>query len=368
MVSVSFAAVTKEHEPGRPVLRPFTLDIDDGSICCLIGPSGCGKSTALRILAGLETPTDGEVRLGRRRVNDVPTRGRGLGMVTQDVALLPTRPTEDSIGLPLALRPDVGEDERQRRVREQALALDIVDLLRRRPRQLSGGEAQLAQVARAVIARPQVLLLDEPLARIDPARRAAVRADVVRLQRLYGVTTLWVTADQGDALAVADRLAVLIDGRLQQVGPPLALYLEPRTVEVARFLGEPELGLLEATVRGVPGDLWLELAGTRCRVRTPAVARLRGGPVTVGIRPHELHRADAPAGDSADAVTVTGTVVAVEPHGHHVVARVRLGDEMVHWDRAPLGTGVGDAAELVLDPQRFHLFDPHTGVAVHHPE
>lgn len=366
MVAVAFAGVTKEHEPGRPALRHLTLDIDDGTICCLIGPSGCGKSTALRILAGLDEPTDGEVRLGRRRINDVPTRARGLGMVTQDVALLPRRPTEDSIGLPLELR-QVDVDERRRRVRDQALELDIVDLLRRRPETLSGGEAQVAQIARAVIARPEVLLLDEPLARIDPARRAAVRADLVRLQRLYGVTTVWVTADQAEALAVADRLAVLLDGRLQQAAPPLVVYREPRTVAVARFVGEPEMNLLDGHVLGVPGDLWVEVAGVRCRLRAPAAARLRGGPATIGIRPHELHPPGAP-GDGPDAAVAAGTVVGVEPHGPHVVATVALDGAAVRWDRAPFSLGPGDAVTLVLDPARFHVFDPHTGVALHHPE
>ncbi|HEU5085513.1 MAG TPA: ABC transporter ATP-binding protein [Acidimicrobiales bacterium] len=365
-MAVAFAGVTKEHEPGRAALRHLTLDIDDGTICCLIGPSGCGKSTALRILAGLDEPTDGEVRLGRRRVNDVPTRDRGLGMVTQDVSLLPRRPTEDSIALPLELRR-VDVDERRRRVHDQALELDIVDLLRRRPETLSGGEAQVAQIARAVIARPAVLLLDEPLARVDPARRAAVRGDLVRLQRLYGVTTVWVTADQAEALAVADRLAVLLDGRLQQAGPPLEVYRQPRTVDVARFVGEPEVNLLPGRVVGVPGDLWVEVAGARCRLRAPAAARLAGGPATVGLRPHELHEPGRP-GDGADAVVAAGTVLGVETHGPHVVATVDLGGTVVRWDRAPLAVRTGDHVALVLDPARFHLFDPHTGVALHHPE
>lgn len=367
MVSVAFAAVTKEYEPGHPVLRSLTLDIDAGTICCLIGPSGCGKSTALRLLAGLEEPTDGEVRIGTRRVNDVPTRGRGLGLVTQDNALLPSRPTEDSIGLPLALRADVGADERSRRVREQALALDIVDLLRHRPTQLSGGQVQLAQLARAVIARPRVLLLDEPLARVDPARRAAVRADLVQLQRLYGVTTLWVTADQAEAMAVADRVAVLIEGRLQQADPPLTVYRQPRTIEVARFVGEPEIALLAADVRGAPGDLWIEVAGTRVRARDPGIAALVGRRLTVGIRPHDLQPPGA-GQVGGDAVAVTGTVTEAEPHGRHTVATVALEDAVLRWDAAPAGTRSGDPVALVLDPLRFHLFDAHTGVAVRHPE
>ncbi|MCO8128115.1 ABC transporter ATP-binding protein [Acidimicrobiia bacterium EGI L10123] len=337
MASVAFAAVTKERE-GRAVLRSLTLDVDDGTICCLVGPSGCGKSTAVRLLAGLEEPTSGEIRIDGRRVNAVPTRDRGLGMVTQTSALLPSRPTEDSVGLPLDLRHDIDRDERRWRIDEQALALDLGDVLGRPPSTLSGGEIQVAQIARAVIARPRVLLLDEPLARIDPARRGMVRADLVRLQQLYGVTTIWVTADQRDALAVADRVAVLLDGRLEQVGAPMAVYDRPRTLAVARFFGEPEIGV----------------------VRT----RLGGRQLDVGIRPHEL-RAAAPG---AEGTRFQGTVVGVEVLGRRAVATVAVEGGTLRWDGAPVRTRVGERLDLVVDPDRVHLFDADTGVAVGHPE
>ena len=337
MASVAFAAVTKERD-GVPVLRSLTLDIDDGTICCLVGPSGCGKSTAVRLLAGLEEPTSGEIRIGDRRVNAVPTRDRGLGMVTQASALLPSRPTEDSVGLPLDLRQGIDRDERRRRIEEQALALDLGDVLRRPPSTLSGGEIQVVQIARAVIARPRVLLLDEPLARIDPARRGMVRADLVRLQQLYGVTTIWVTADQRDALAVADRVAVLIGGRLEQVGAPMEVYERPRTLAVARFFGEPEIGV----VRTLLGDRQVD----------------------VGIRPHEL-RAATPG---ATGTRFLAVVVGVEVLGRRAVATVTVDGGVLRWDGAPVTTRVGDRVELVVDPGRVHVFDPDTGVARGHPE
>lgn len=365
-MSIAFAAVTKEHE-GRAVLRSLTLDVDAGTICCLIGPSGCGKSTALRLLAGLDTPTSGEVRIGRRRVNEVPTRDRGLGMVTQAAALLPSRPAEDSVALPLDLRSDVDAEERRRRLEEQAMALGIGELLRRPPGTLSGGEAQVVQIARAVIARPEVLLLDEPLARIDPARRAVVRADLVRLQALYGVTTLWVTADQGDALAVAHRVAVLMDGRLQQVGAPMEVYLRPRTLDVARFVGEPEMGVVQAMVTDAGGRVWLDLAGHRLPVAAPAAAPLVDRTVDVGVRPHEVHPPGTRSA-SSDAVVVTAAVTGTEALGRHVVATVAVRGGVLRWDGAPTGTRVGDVIDLVVDPRRVHLFDTSTGVALHHPE
>lgn len=363
MVEVAFAAVTKEHD-GRPVLRSFTLDVDDGTICCLIGPSGCGKSTALRLLAGLEQPSSGEIRIGRRRVNDVPTRHRGLGMVTQAATLLPSRATEDSIGLPLDLRADVDADERRRRIAEQALALDIGELLRRPAGTLSGGEAQVAQIARAVIARPDVLLLDEPLARIDPARRVVVRADLVRLQDLYGVTTLWVTADQADALAVAHRVAVLLDGRLQQVGPPMDVYRRPRTLAVARFVGEPEIGVVRARVER-DGGAWLAAGGARWPAPATAVGALEGDEVDVGIRPHEL-RAAGPGAPSG--VVLAGRVTHVEARGRAAVATVAVDGGVLRWDAAPASTRPGEEVWLGFDPARAHLFDPAAGIAVWHPE
>ncbi|HSP03121.1 MAG TPA: ABC transporter ATP-binding protein [Acidimicrobiales bacterium] len=337
MASVAFAAVTMERA-GRTALRSLTLDVDDGTICCLVGPSGCGKSTAVRLLAGLEAPTSGEIRIGDRRVNEVPTRDRGLGMVTQASALLPSRPTEDSVGLPLDLRRDIDRDERRFRIDEQALALDLGGVLGRPPSTLSGGEIQVAQIARAVIARPRVLLLDEPLARIDPARRGMVRADLVRLQQLYGVTTIWVTADQRDALAVADRVAVLIDGRLEQAGPPMHVYDRPRTLAVARFFGEPEIGV----------------------VRT----ELDGREVDVGIRPHELRLATP----GTTGIRFPAVVVGVELVGRRAIATVTVDGGVLRWDDAPTSTRVGDRIELVVDPSRVHLFDPGTGVAVGHPE
>jgi multiple sugar transport system ATP-binding protein len=337
VVAVAFSAVTKEHD-GRAVLRPLTLDVDDGTICCLIGPSGCGKSTALRLLAGLDQPTSGEIRIGGRRVNDVPTRQRGLGMVTQTATLLPGRPTEDSIGLPLDLRPDIDDEERRLRIQEQALALAIGELLRRPAETLSAGEAQVAQVARAVVARPDVLVLDEPLARIDPARRAVVRADLVRLQDLWGVTTLWATADQADALAVAHRVAVLIQGRLEQVGAPMEVYRRPRTLAVARFVGEPEIGIVRIELGGRPIDL--------------------------GIRPHELR----PAASGADGLRFRAAVAAVEILGRRAVATLEVDGGVLRWDDAPVATRVGDRVEVLADLARAHRFDPATGVAVWHPE
>ncbi len=284
-------------------------------------------------------------------------------MVTQSTTLLLRRPTEDSIGLPLDLRPDIDADERRRRIEEQALALDIGALLQRPASTLSGGEAQIAQVARAVIARPDVLLLDEPLARIDPARRSVVRADLVRLQALYGVTTLWVTADQSDALAVAQRVAVLIDGRLEQAGTPMDVYLRPGTLAVARFVGEPEVGVLRARVDH--GTATLDAGGARWPVPAAALRQLTTEYVDVAVRPHDL----AAAGPAAPAgVGLAGRVTGVELTGRAAVATVAVPDGVLRWDGAPVGIRSGDEVRLVVDPGRVHLVDPARGVALWHPE
>ncbi|MFP5321553.1 MAG: ABC transporter ATP-binding protein [Acidimicrobiia bacterium] len=322
MADVAFAGISKRYGDDTWALRHLTLDVDAGTICCLVGPSGCGKSTALRVLAGLEEPTEGDVRIGSRTVTQLPTRSRGLGLVTQHHALLPGRATQDSIGLPLDLRGDVDTDERRRRIEADALALDIVELLERPAGSLSGGEAQVAQIARAIVGRPEVLLLDEPLARIDPSWRSTVRADLVRLQELYGVTTIWVTADQRDAMAVAHRMVVLLDGRLAQVGAPMEVYERPRSLAVARFVGDPEIGVVE-----VGGRL-------------------------LGIRPYELRALAEGEPPAAGEEVVAGTVVGAEPHGPWQVATVAVDGGTLRWQGAPIGVRRGDAVRLAYARDR----------------
>ncbi len=370
VVSVAFSAVAKRFGD-REVLRPFTLDVDDGTICCIIGPSGCGKSTVLRLLAGLEEPTSGEVRIGGQRVNERPTRDRRLGMVMQHQTLPAHRKARESVALPLTIH-GVPVAEIDERIRAEASTFGVADLLDRRPDQLSGGERRAVEVARALVGRPEVLLLDEPLAHLDPTRRLAIRVDLVRLHTAYGVTTIWVTADQADAMAVADRLAVLVDGRLHQVGAPLEVHDRPATVDVARFVGDPEMAIVEATVRGAPGDLWYEIGPHRFRARVPAAARYVGRSVLLGIRAHEVTLSQSGPGTDrtarADEVALVAVVTVVEPQGHRTVAELVVGPATLRSDTAPIGTRVGDHLAVTIDPGRFHLFDPHTGVAVHHAD
>lgn len=359
------SGLSKAHGT-RVLFSDVTVTLSPGRRVALVGGNGTGKTTLLEILAGEQRPDSGTV-----------TRPS-----THTVAYLPQDRTEtpDGSALDEALRGAGGIVDLARRIEElqhavaasagaehdrmlrdlgnaqtafetrggyaieaeahRVLAgLGFTDTDRRRPlAELSGGWRMRAALARILVARPDVLLLDEPLARIDPDRRAVVRADLVRLQELYGVTILWVTADQADALAVAHRVAVLIQGKLEQVGAPMDLYRRPRTLAVARFVGEPEIGVVRIEIGGRPIDL--------------------------GIRPHELR----PAAPGADGLRFRAAVVAVEILGRRAVATLEVDGGVLRWDGAPVTTRVGDRVEVLADLARAHRFDPATGVAVWHPE
>ncbi len=364
MTRIRFEHLSKEYEPGVYALAGLNLELDSGELVTLVGPSGSGKSTALRILAGLESATHGHVIIDGAVVDRVPTRLRGLGLVTQENALLRHRTARDNIALPLDLRRSETPNTRDTKIEELASELAIGHLLSRRPKQLSGGEIQAVQLARALVALPDIWLLDEPLARLDPHLRRALRSDIVRLQERREVTTLMATADQADAVAMSSRIAMLVEGRLQQVGTPAALYDTPVNLLVARFFGEPTMNVVPAHVGGPERERRYRLLGVEVPAWPEITRHYLGRELLVGFRSHDL---EAPAAVSREP-RIAAVVARIERFGSHAVAHLDAGgDERLRWSVAGRGPDVGDRVEVVVQPDRFHLFDPLTGAALWHP-
>jgi multiple sugar transport system ATP-binding protein len=364
MASIHFEGVGKVFGEGTVALEEFDLDVEDGEFIVLVGPSGSGKSTALRILAGLEDATSGTVRIGERVVNDVEPKDRDVAMVFQSYALYPHMTVQDNIGFPLRMRREEKASIRER-VRQTAGRLDIGGLLERRPRQLSGGQRQRVALGRAIVREPQVYLMDEPLSNLDAKLRVEMREYVEELHRRLDKTIVYVTHDQVEAMTMGDRVAVLRDGRLEQVDEPQALYDRPASLFVAAFIGSPAMNLLRGRLVGEGARCVLELGSRRASLpdelleRRPALMQRVGEEVVVGIRPEALSAA-GPA-----RPTLEGEVKLVESLGSEVLAHVEVDAVSVRGrvvarlePTVPVATG--ERLALVADPRRFHFFDPQT--------
>jgi multiple sugar transport system ATP-binding protein len=364
MSRIQLSGLRKDYG-GTVAVDGIDLEVADGEFLVLLGPSGCGKSTLLRMVAGLVAPSAGRVLVGDRDVTATPPRDRDLAMVFQSYALYPHLSVEANIGFPLRVR-GLRRAEVRRRVAEVAADLDLTDLLARRPKQLSGGQRQRVALGRAVVREPGAFLMDEPLSNLDAKLRTSTRAGLTALHRRLGATVLYVTHDQVEAMTMADRVALLDGGRLEQVGPPDEVYDRPASTFVAGFLGSPPMNLLdvEASVgaRGVRAvadgvDVALPDPGT---TGTPAVGGGVVRPLVLGVRPEHL---TVHAPDHPDAV-LHGHVEAVENLGSEEVARCVLGDggaTVAVRGARPIGVHAGQAVGLATDPARVHLFDPDSG-------
>jgi multiple sugar transport system ATP-binding protein len=305
MARVAFDEATKVYSGPVVALDHLTLDVADGEFLILVGPSGCGKSTALRMVAGLERISDGTISIGDRVVNDVPPKDRDIAMVFQNYALYPHMTVGKNLGFGLRRRHTPREDVRQR-VDEMSEMLGLQDLLRRRPGQLSGGQRQRVAMGRALVREPEVFLLDEPLSNLDAKLRVQMRSELKRLHDRIGVTTIYVTHDQVEAITLGERIAVLSEGVLQQVGPPQDVYDHPANVFVAGFIGSPPMNLLKGNA-----------AGGRIAVGEVEFVdrQVPDGEVLVGIRPEGLH----PVGEAFDGPVFEVSVEVVEPLGDEVL-------------------------------------------------
>jgi multiple sugar transport system ATP-binding protein len=383
--------LTKRYPSGLEAVKALSLEIGEGELLVLVGPSGCGKTTALRMIAGLEEISSGDLYIGGRRMNDVPEKDRDIAMVFQSYALYPHMTVAQNIGFSLRLS-GVPKRELKKRVQDTARLLAIENLLDRRPKQLSGGQRQRVAMGRAIIREPQAFLMDEPLSNLDAKLRVTMRGEIESLQKRLGVTTVYVTHDQVEAMTMGDRVAVLLDGELQQVDTPTEVYDRPANLFVAGFIGSPPMNLAQAPLeRGDDGPV-LNLGDTRIPIpadlaRERGLAAWTGKPVIVGIRPEDL-QGSARANGGERTATMKGKIQRVEalgatllgyfavdaeaPKGAGVIAAV--GDETL-VDAPLTGTSgtlfcatfeprtairIGDSVDVTLAVDRLHFFDPQT--------
>jgi multiple sugar transport system ATP-binding protein len=349
-VDIRYDAVSKSFL-GTEALAPLTLHVPDGTFLALLGPSGCGKTTALRLLAGLEVPSAGRIFIGERNVTHVPPRGRDVAMVFQSYALYPHLKVFDNIAYPLRVRK-VDKPERAKQVQEVAELLGLDQLLERRPRQLSGGQRQRVALARAIIRRPQAFLMDEPLSNLDAQLRLQMRVEIKRLQRELAATTLYVTHDQVEAMTMADLIAVMRHGRLQQLASPAELYARPANLFVARFCGSPPMNIVDG---GVADGRFEHATGS---VPLPNVAA--PGPAKLGFRPEHARLVEPGTPDAFG-----GEIYVVEPLGNETLVTVDLDGTLVNIrESADFASFPGDRCAVQPLPQHLHLFDDETGEAL----
>ncbi|WP_016854510.1 sn-glycerol-3-phosphate import ATP-binding protein UgpC [Halomonas smyrnensis] len=355
MATLRLSALRKTYPNGFTALHGADLEIADGELIVVVGPSGCGKSTLLRMLAGLESISDGELVIDDRRVNELEPAQRDVAMVFQNYALYPHMSVADNMGYALKNRR-VPKAERRRKVEETARLIGLEDLLDRRPKQLSGGQRQRVAMGRAIVREPRVFLFDEPLSNLDAKLRVQMRLEIRRLQKRLGVTAVYVTHDQVEAMTLADRLVVMNGGRIEQVGTPMHLYERPASRFVAGFIGSPAMNVLDARLEG---DSLTLPCGTRLASPVPSPGEAKT--VCLGIRPE--HLSVVPEGDAIDG-DLSVRVELVEPLGADTLVHARLegqDDPVVARVDGIRAVAEGDSLALRPDAGRLHLFDPETG-------
>ena len=364
MAEIGLRNLTKVYGQDVTAVDSIDLDVRDGEFMVLLGPSGCGKSTTLRMIAGLETVTSGDISIDGGVVNDVDPAERDLAVVFQNYALYPHMSVAGNLSFGLKLRK-LPREEIDRRIAATADMLGIGDLLKRRPRQLSGGQQQRVALGRALVRDPVAFLFDEPLSNLDAKLRAAMRTELIKLHRMLGKTIIHVTHDQVEAMTMGERICIMRDGRIVQVGPPLEVYRNPVDTFVAGFLASPPMNLLDARFGGATGLETVDLSS----ISLPLLAAHRealhghaGEAITLGIRPEDLDAQPS----AAQRAAITVTVVAVESLGPEVILVAALpgGQEVsARLDRdfmAPAGSEL----QLHVDLERLHFFDTATGRAV----
>jgi multiple sugar transport system ATP-binding protein len=365
MASVRLESVRKVYDNGFVAVHDVTLEIGDGEFVVLVGPSGCGKSTTLRMVAGLESITGGQLWIGDRLVNDVPASERDIAMVFQNYALYPHMSVYENMAFALKLRR-LPKPEIERRVREAAAILGIEPILERRPRQLSGGQRQRVAVGRAIVRNPAVFLFDEPLSNLDAKLRVQTRKEISRLHRQLGTTMIYVTHDQVEAMTMGDRIVVLDQGYVQQVGTPLELYQRPANRFVAGFIGSPSMNFLTGVVERRDGGALFRSDAGRIALPLPGAtaANVDGQRMVVGIRPEDIYVADGPYVPQPSG-EVTLRLDVLEPMGNETLLYASAdGQEIVARVVPQTLPAPDEAIRVAFDLGKLQLFDPESGAAV----
>ena len=378
MASLSLRSVYKRYPGGVTAVSDFNLEIKDKEFIILVGPSGCGKSTTLRMVAGLEEITEGEIYIGDRLVNDVAPKDRDIAMVFQNYALYPHMTVFDNMAFGLKLRR-TPKDEIRRRVEEAARILDIEHLLERKPKALSGGQRQRVALGRAIVREPKVFLLDEPLSNLDAKLRAQMRTEISKLHQRLGTTFIYVTHDQTEAMTMGTRIVVMKAGFIQQVDTPQNLYLYPCNLFVAGFIGSPQMNFIESKLLKEGNDFFVEFgsedtktrAGVKYKIKLPAEKNKNdalepyvGKEIIMGIRPEHVHNEEDLLAANADGI-VEADVEVTELMGAETYLYMNCEFQAINARVAPTNTArPGDKIKIALEPSKIHLFDKETEVTI----
>ncbi len=381
MAGVAFRNISKVFGKDVKAVNNLNLEIRDKEFMVLVGPSGCGKTTALRMIAGLEESTDGDIMIGEVRVNDVPPKDRDIAMVFQNYALYPHMNVYDNIAFGLRLRELKGifwqlthmaeaksiRSDIDNRVKDVARMLDIEKYLLRRPKELSGGQRQRVALARAIVRKPKVFLMDEPLSNLDAKLRVQTRAELIQLHRKLGITTVYVTHDQVEAMTMGQRMAIMRDGVLQQCDEPEKVYAYPANKFVASFIGSPPMNFLDATIVSANGKSYVDAGEFKLPLpETHSATKLVGKKVLLGIRPEEIDDANLATNIVANEDnTIVAKVDVLEPLGHEYVAYLNIGKlNLIATIDNETRIKEAQEAKFVINLDRIHIFDGETEEAV----
>src|SRR3954452_851489 len=363
MAQVKLTNLNKKFD-GTHAVKDVNLEIRDREFIVLVGPSGCGKTTTLRMVAGLEDITSGEISIDGKVVNDLAPMDRDIAMVFQNYALYPHMSVHDNMAFGLKMRK-FEKSEIDKRVREAADILGIGDLLKRKPRQLSGGQRQRVALGRAIVRHPRVFLFDEPLSNLDAKLRVQMRVELKKLHLRLGTTAIYVTHDQVEAMTLGDRVVVMKDGVVQQVGEPLELYNQPANKFVAGFIGSPAMNFAAVTVTEANGSMIVENSGLHVKLPDEMAQRLRsyiGHEVTFGVRPEDLTVADV---DDLDNPGFDAVVEVIEQLGSEILLDMKVGEGVMVASVEPtVRVKVRDKMRFAMRPSRLHVFDAKTEAAI----